>query len=185
MSDLKLLEDMSAKMYVYDVLQGAWEQEPNGFEANAKHVLTHLSKDLILKDFTDAKVVREQITPDLIQYAVRLMRWSAQAVGAVEYPSTESEQLARIRGKYGVGTAHACYIAAIGVMAASLHDHDHSRIREAAIEAAPAMARQAAGFLLEAVRIQAESNNFDILTSFDNRLASLRTRFGIPEPVKA
>jgi hypothetical protein len=32
------LETIDQKLRVYDLRQGGWEQEPNGFEANARHV---------------------------------------------------------------------------------------------------------------------------------------------------
>jgi len=74
------LETCAAKLYTYDVAQGAWEQEPNGFKANANHVLTHLAKSLVAKNFGDAHTNKTEIAPDSVQYALRLARWSSVPV---------------------------------------------------------------------------------------------------------
>jgi hypothetical protein len=69
------LESCAEKLRVYDVVQGGWEQEPNGFGANAGHVLTHLTKDLTNRNFSDSGIVRTALAPDSLQYALRLSRW--------------------------------------------------------------------------------------------------------------
>ena len=68
------LDQIDQKLRYYDVVQGAWEQEANGFEANANHVLTHLAKDLATKDFSDTEIVRDAIAPDSLAYGLRLAR---------------------------------------------------------------------------------------------------------------
>jgi hypothetical protein len=70
MLDYETIDRCAAKLWVYDVSDQAWEQEPNGFEVNASHVLTHLSKALWSKDFSDSNVVRTEIAPDSLQYAL-------------------------------------------------------------------------------------------------------------------
>lgn len=180
------LQDMSDKLYVYDVEQGAWEQEPNGFEANAKHVLTYLTKDLILKNFSDREVLQQQIAPDLLQYALRLGRWANQGITELLPDSQTYTRIIQIRNlnhNYAtMHTGHVSTLAAVGTMAANLHDHDHTSLREKAIIAQPEMARQAARFLVNAATRQAVNYSFDIDQAFDDRLTCLRERFGIPQP---
>ena len=51
-----ILNDCYGELFVYDVTQKGWEQEPFGFTANAQHLLTHLVKDGFSKDFNDPEL---------------------------------------------------------------------------------------------------------------------------------
>lgn len=177
------IEDISDKLRVYDVEQHGWEHEGLGLEVNARHVLIHLVKDISNKDFNDEELVRTAIAPDLIQYALRLCRWSDSGVDSllevydddlVANPSTS------FTANYEKDKSDT--LNAIGSLAGVLHDVDHETMRSRAREELPLAALSAAKFLLVATEFQVASIGFDLPDSFDNRLAQLRQRFGIPEP---
>jgi hypothetical protein len=183
------LEVCAEKLYVYDVEQGAWEQEPHGFEANAKHVLTHLAKDIVNKDFSSPELVQTAIAPDSMQYALRLGRWAGvEPQDMLVSPGDEwnvrrliARQVSRHRGSVIV---HATAFAeAMGELASNLHDLDHASTREVAIASRQDAMRETGRLLVNSARLQAEGHQFDLMEAFDARLAHLRERFGIPQPV--
>lgn len=178
------LEVCAKKLHVYDVEQGAWEQEPNGFEANAGHVLKHLRRDIIGKDFKDAAVVRTALVPDALQYALRLGRWSG-VVPEDMFPLPVGEMLARsVDARHGAVILQAAkYAAGTRVLADNLHDLEHAATREVAIKRRKDAMRSAGGMLLHYVEAQVVEFRMNPVETFDARLAHLRERFGIPQPV--
>lgn len=178
------LERMSQTLWVYDVVQGAWEQEYKGFDANVGHVLFHLAKDLTSKDFRDETVVTTAIAPDSVQYALRLGRWGHQKVEAllptVRTPHAAIRAADITRVELLPQAAHA---EAISTIAMNLHGADHESTRREAQRQRPAMVRHAAGLLLLSADLQSQDYGFDLAKVFDDRLQSLRNRFGIPQPV--
>lgn len=179
------LERLSQTLHVYDVDQRAWEQEGNGLEANARHVLTHMAKSLVTKDFSDPDVVRDEIAPDSIQYALRFGRWANIGIADL-LKKTNKEEHARSDAEESLGRrppmGFPSFVGATGVLAAHLHDLDHRSTREAALASAHEEIRSAARLLMDSANIQAFQFDFELEEAFDARLVVLRNRFGIPDP---
>lgn len=178
------LETLAEKLRVYDVTQGAWEHEPNSFEANARHVLTHLSKDLVGKDFSDIDLVRGAIAPDSVQYALRLSRWASVDTSEIANITQKEEDLRDIAqdGLVDLPWGFASFAGAVGVLAQNLHDFDHANTKEKAIIDTFNSMRSASRLLINSASIQSYQYGFPIIEAFDARLTTLRNRFDIPEP---
>jgi hypothetical protein len=180
------LEVLAHKLHVYDIDQGAWEQEGNGFEANARHVLTHLAKDVVTKDFSDEDLVRGAIAPDSIQYALRLSRWAGVETDEI-LELTQKEEDIRDTAEDGLRDlpwGYASFAGAVGVLAGNLHDLDHASARDGAVRGTHKAMRSASRLLLNSASIQSYQYGFSITEAFDNRIAVLRRRFSIPEPTE-
>lgn len=179
------LEAAAEKLRVYDVDQGAWELEADGYRANAGHVLTHLSKDMAVKHFSNKRTVQEEIAPDSLQYALRLARWTEKEAGALMPTQTDIESLdreARLGNFRKLPLRQVAFLNAIAVLGISLHDEDHASSREKAAKDRDRSAAEAGRLLVYGAMLQAEEFEFDLFETFDNRLITLRERFGIPEP---
>jgi hypothetical protein len=177
---------MSQELFIYDVIQHGWEQEPKGYEANAKHVLSHLSKNLF-KGFQNPEEVAAEIAPDSVMYALRLARWNCvepiigmdklvvdnSHIGVVEKAAADFLDLP----PHQVG-----YLAATVALARHVHGYDHDRMHESAIREQPQVVQEVGGLLLYSANLQADEMNFDLPQAFANRLGYLRDIFGIPEP---
>ncbi len=170
-------------LYTYDVTQGAWEQEPHGFEANARHVLTHLTKDLLAKDFKDPETVKTAIAPDSLQYALRFARWADLPPAELDFKEQDRQRIFTVASRLGRVSYHfAAFTEAAGTLAQNLHDLDHGNTSaEAQAGRKTAMAATASSLLLSA-DLASQRFDFDLVEAFDARLSSLRIRFGIPEP---
>ena len=180
------LEFLDQKLRVYDVDQGAWEQEPNGFAANARHVLTHLTKDMVGKDFSDVDLVRESIAPDSVQYALRLSRWSL-VKGAYLAEVTDTEESVRSIAEKGLENlpwGFASFAGAVCLLAQNLHDMDHKKTRDRASKDTHDTMRSVSRLLIDSASIQSNQYGFSLVKAFDARLSVLRNRFNIPEPTK-
>lgn len=178
------LERMDASLRVYDIYQGAWEQEPNGFESNTRHLLTHLAKDLAGKDFADDDLVRTAIAPDSVQYGLRLGRWAGVSIDHLARIKTRDQE---VRSKVEVGLKDlpwglACFVGATGILAQHLHDLDHAKNRDEALSNRSDTVGSAARLLIHSASIQAHQIGFPMTDAFDDRITFLRKRFGIPEP---
>ena len=177
------LRSISERLYVYDVVQGGWEQEPNGFEANVAHVLTHLAKDLSGKDFTDPKTIKESIAPDSVQYGLRLSRWANISVEDIDPKADGDPNLERIASGLGhASLSLAAYSAGMGELASQLHDRGHKSDRVNAILRRSPQMKMASSMLIYSANLYAEQYDFDLEKAFDTRLAGLRVRFRISEP---
>ncbi|MEK7603129.1 MAG: hypothetical protein AAB459_02720 [Patescibacteria group bacterium] len=181
------LEACAEKLRVYDVDQKGWEQEPNGFVANARHVLAHLVKDLATKDFTDEVLVRTAIAPDSVQYSLRLLRWGRVDVKRLANIANgpllaDSYITARHVNTSKKMIPFNRVLRATGYLAQNLHDLDHEQEKGVAEEQRQDAVLRAAGLLAISALSQAGAFNFDLVEAFDTRLASLRERFGIPDP---
>lgn len=180
------LELLSERLRVYDVDQGAWEQEPNGFDANVRHVLTHLAKDVATKDFTDRALVRGSIASDSLQYALRLGRWAGvRTVEMTEITGREEsikDFIEENRGITPLPVGFAAFVGAMGVLAQNLHDTDHESTHDIAMRNTYNAVRSTSRLLVLSSTVQSEHYNFGLMPAFDERLAVLRNRFGIPEP---
>lgn len=178
------LEQSASKLWVYDVLQQAWEQEPNGFEANAHHVLTHLTRTLWNKDFKDEVTVKTEIAPDSLQFALRLIRWGElpphrlfamnDPFGVIER-ATEQKNL-------DVPVHQVAFLQGTAILAEHLHALGHSSEREEAIKTRQSSVIGSGAVLMASAQYQAEEFGFDLIEAFDDRLAALRERFNIPDP---
>ena len=179
------MESLAEKLFVFDVVQGAWEHEAKGPGANARHVLTHMTKSLITKDFLNPEVVRDEIAPDSLQYALRFGRWIN--LGVVEITKlTNKEERARSGAEMNIGYdtpwGFPSFVGATGLLAGHLHDLDHKSTRAASRLKTPEMLRSVARLLFNSASIQAFQFGFELDDAFDARLATLRTRFEIPNP---
>lgn len=180
------LNEMSKELFVYDVVQHGWEQEPNGYEANAKHVLSHLAKNLF-KDFNSRKVVAGEIAPDSVMYALRLARWNRvePVIGVDQLIVDKSHADAAEEAAtdfLGIPLHQVSYMAATAALARHVHGYDHARDRESAIRVQPQFVQEVGGLLLYSANLQAGQMHFDLSQTFVNRLGHLRNIFGIPEP---
>ena len=180
------LEELAEKLRVYDVVQGAWEQEPNGFEANAGHVLTHLAKDIVGKNFNDPELVRTAIAPDSLQYGLRLARWSGIPVAGLVSVTMEEEHtrsgVERSMDYRKLPWGFASFAGGMQTLAQHLHEVGHKSTRDEAVYHTQASMRSASRLLINSASIQAHQLGFSFTGAFDDRLAFLRNRFGIPEP---
>jgi hypothetical protein len=182
-------EDLQAcaeKLYVYDVEQRGWEQEGRGFEVNAHHVLTHLVKESLNKNFSDPDVVSGEIAPDAMQYAIRLGRWSGLETSDLMPYAKGARYIAEHAGlRVGTVPVHwAAHAEAAGKLASNLHDLGHVAIREEAVGNRGGSMIYVARQLITCAEVAAETYGFDPLVAFDDRLAQLRERFGIPQPTE-
>jgi hypothetical protein len=177
-------ELLFAKLRVYDVDQGAWEQEPNGIDVNSRHVLTHLSKDMIGKDFTNPELVQTAIAPDSVQYALRLRRWASLPPVESSIPPEDSIKAAKqLKERLGKVPLHfALFAEGTAELARNLHDIDHESTRGSALRNRQNSIRKASWLLINSANLQAATFRFDLVDAFDARLASLREKSGIPEP---
>lgn len=176
------LISLTDKLTYYDVEQKAWEQEPNGFEANAHHVLTHLTKDVVNKDYTKRKLVEEEIAPDAVAYAIRLRRWAGIHPNQPVNWSVGTEQGSDLRRLGRIPLNLAFTLEANALLATHLHDLDHHKTRERAIENRSQIISGASDLLIVSADAAANQYRFSIIEAFDNRLAQLRERFDIPQP---
>jgi len=178
--------DMRQKLDYYDVVQHGWEQEHNGFEANAKHVLAHLTKDLMSKNYVQEHQVRTEIAPDLLQHGLRLQRWAGIEPGAlpVEWRDSRANTDKIKHHLGGLSTQVAILLEANAVLANNMHALDHQKDRPAAEASRYESIGRASGLLICSAEFQAELFNFDLCQAFDDRLAALRKRFKIPQPAQ-
>lgn len=183
MSGIANLQQMSDSLRYYDVDQQGWEHEGLGFEFNAAHVLKHLAKDIIKKDFKDPDVVRSAIAPDAMQYALRLGRWTDQDPSDLLPTDDQIQELYRLAGRFGqMPTSQVAYLQAASSIGDNLHSLDHSKERHSALVQAPIMARSAGGLLIYCASQLSHEYGFSVDEAFDARLNDLRTRFNIAQP---
>ena len=177
---------LSYELWLYDNAQHGWEQEPNGFEANAKHTLVHLSKNLV-KDFSDETILAKEIAPDSVFYALRLARWNSVlplvTAGQLEVEDTHlATTQATAERLPGLSLHQAGYIAATAALARHVHGYDHAKDLENTVAAQPPAVREVGGLLLYSAQLQAEQADFDLESACNNRLVRLRNLFGIAYP---
>jgi len=178
------LSKMTMELWLYDDVQHGWEQNPNGFEANAKHTLFHLTKNLV-KDFADEQTLAEEIAPDSAMYALRLTRWNAiqPFVLATELSieDTHVSVAETVAQRFsGIPLHQASYIAATSAVARHVHGYDHRDEYEETVAAQPELAKEAGGLLLYSAQLQAQQVGFDLEEAVYGRLSALRELFGIP-----
>lgn len=176
------IESMSMDLKIYDVDQHGWEHEDKGLEFNLDHVLTEVVRAR-RKDFFDPKVVREELTPDAIQYALRIARWTGFKRELVLPDSSltrsvdEHAKLIRTPS-----TRIAAYAAGEVMLADFTHKLDHEREAQAAQQFKMiSLSRISQAFMSFALE-SAHEFNFQPRAAFIDRLSGLRERFGIPQP---
>src|SRR3989344_8062446 len=175
------LETCAEKLKFYDVNQHGWEQEPNGFKANAEHVLTHLDQDVIRKDFYDPEVVLSAIAPDSLQYSFRLMRWTRQPLHTLEYRDSTNEHIKESADRLRIpNLARVARMASAGNLASHLHNLGHNNERQSARATRKESMSRVAAMLITSAELQAEQYDFDPIEAFNTRLSFLRQRYGIP-----
>jgi hypothetical protein len=185
MAGIESLDRMAGSLQVYDVEQGGWQFNKSGLVFNAGHVLTHLAGDQIRKDFSNPEVVKREIAPDAIAYALRLVRWTRSTFPDVfinpEDASLVNGLSQRIGGIKNLG--RAAWEAATGWLGMALHDTQHSETANEAKSRIAVSLRKPAGALLYCANTYVGQYGFDIEESFAARLEELRERFGIPQLV--
>lgn len=178
------LERCNSKLFVYDVTQRGWEQEPNGFKANIQHTLTHLGKDVYQKDFTDPEKAQFAIAPDNLMYALRVARWGNVLPKQIVSSDTSAKISTDRRLDYfnSLPEPVISQLAAIDAVADLIHEEDHIKSREKALGERFNKVLYASRLLLLGVNQQIEKFDFNIEDSFDYRLDFLRRKFNIPQP---
>lgn len=171
------LEAMGQRLADYDVRDGGWVHEGMGLTTNLSHVYMHLSGVIIRKNFGDAEVIRNEVTPDSLQYALRFGRWTNRDIGELMMPDEFSDAPTDIEAVPETRRDYLAVKSAAQKLYPIAHDAQHG-------EQAPqwlltTAASFAAGRLLESVLDQADMFGFDIEESFDHRLAQLREDFGV------
>lgn len=178
------LESCNRSLFIYDVTQRGWEQEPNGFEANIRHTLTHLAKDAFRKDFNNPEMVQYAIAPDNLMYALRLSRWGG--VLPKQILSSDSSALIAVDRKFEyfstLPESLVTQFAAVDAVADLIHEEDHTSSNQVAVKDRFNKVLHASRILLLGVNQQAEKYDFNIEDSLDHRLDELRKRFDIPQP---
>lgn len=176
------IEAMSMDLEVYDADQNGWEHEAKGLEFNLNHTLKELVRAR-RKDFYDPDVVRAELAPDAMQFALRLARWTgfkrelvlpgAQTESYVNAYATRIRTAARRIGAFAAGEV---------MLANYTHKLDHASEREEAIQTKfihlPPVSKALMLFALDS----ANEFDFNPRNSFVKRLSDLRERFGIPQP---
>lgn len=179
-----MIDELSAELRVYDVDQGGWEHEPKGLKFNAEHVLKEVVRAR-RKDMLDPAVVVSELAPDAVQYALRLGRWAGVAADDM-LPGIHTRTAAAEHGsKYKVPQVYLSSWALAEITLADFtHSLDHKSERARARKAAARDLGRCAGHMLHFVEVAAVTHSFSVQDSFRSRLASLRERFGIPQPAE-
>lgn len=170
MLQLSAIQRCYDSLYIYDVEQQGWEQEPNGIQANLAHTLTHLVKDAYRKDFLNSQLVQEAIAPDNLMYALRFVRWGSLPLLEVLKDSLSDR------------SAQDLHAEASDTIADLLHEEDHRSSREGAVAQRNNKLNKAASLLISSAQKQSAEYGFDLEKSFMERLRQLRIRFNIPDP---
>lgn len=177
------LETCAKKLFVYDVEQGAWEQERNGIKANLEHTLTHFAKDMTKKDYADRVVARMAIAPDCLQFAIRLARWTGQSAGNMTVDEAVVDELKELPlrlSSRSFGQLSATH--AMSIIGDSMHSYGHASEKRDSVYGWEETARRAGSLLVHCATIQAGVYGFDPIEAFDQRLTDLRWRFAVVEP---
>lgn len=177
---------MAEELRVYDIEQRGWEHETQGFDANASHVLTHLAKGLLIKDFGDPNQVECEIAPDSVQYALRFARWGEFPVATItDSPLSfvdEHPPAAPLWERGDEAPGLRPYISATILLNAYVHDLGHTEARLLARRDVGETAVRISRHLLYSAQEQAAAFGFPLSTAFYDRLIELRDRFHIPQP---
>lgn len=175
------LEAMSTDLKIYDVDQGGWEHEGKGFDFNVDHTLSELVR-MRSKDFYDPVVVKSEIAPDAVQYALRLARWTGYDLdfvlpGARISPvgSSIDEAIAVHAAKMRIISLRtAAYSASEVQLAGFTHSLDHESERQVALankfDTLPRVSQALLRFALDS----GEEYGFRVQVSFFDRLIALR-----------
>ncbi len=177
------LDTMSEQLRVYDVDLQGWEHQSKGFGVNVRHVFTHLTKDLVGKDFSDEDLVRGAIAPDSIVYALRLSRWTNIDTDYVAKVTSKEEAIMDMAemGLENLPWGFASFAGAVGLLATNLHDQDHEKTHQGAMLGAHNTMKSASRLLIHSAAIQSHQYGLSIMEAFDSRLTVLHDRFGIPK----
>ncbi len=179
------LEKMAEKLYVYDVVQGAWEHEGKSVHTNVNHVFYHLVKDMTDSNKPlDGKGIIKALAPDNVQYALRLGRWTGNTPEEMIQDAAyyKDQTLGNVAEVGRLEVSRLATVVAIGKLAKNLHDTDHQKTHEDAEEALPQVAKHASAWLLYASVLQSDHHGINLEQAFDQRLFDLRERFNIPQP---
>ncbi len=171
MISLQELQKCYDLLYIYDVEQKGWEQEPNSFTANAAHTLTHLVKDGHRKDFVNAELASKAIAPDNLMYALRFIRWG----------NLDSNEVLGLAKKQESSNPKWLHAEAVSCLAELLHEEDHASAREQAISERVKKLAGLTALLVASADAHARECNVRLEHAFRDRLQGLRVRFNIPE----
>jgi hypothetical protein len=177
------LELCAQELYVYDVIQGGWVHEQRGLEVNVGHVLTHLTKGYLSKNFMDSDEVRTAIAPDSAQYALRLARWTGHPAAELAGP-TSDDKINAVANNLGfvLRTSPIGLMVATGLVGDSLHTMGHASDIEAVRDEIDEPLMEAGRFLARYAIKSAVYYGNDFKESFDARLAEIRQVSDIDNP---
>lgn len=178
MIDRTQLGRMNDALTVYDVDQGGWENETLGLEYNLKHVALHLARDLVRKNFMDYRVVRDDLMPDAVAYALRISRWTDSGLAIPSVGAFSIDQA--VYDSYSsLGLPHASWLIAAGQLSNAVHGLEHKTEEAESRLRLKGNALNAAGALMTCAQFQAREYGLDIEESLIRKLDALRIRFGI------
>lgn len=182
------LEVCAQELYVYDVVQEGWVHEPRGLEVNVGHVLTHLTKSYLSKNFMDRDEVRTAVAPDSVQYALRFARWTGSEPAELAGPTSDEKRQTVIDNLgFALTTNPIDFMVATGLVGESLHELGHISYEEADSDEIKLKLIRAGRFLTRYALGKAIYYGFDFKESFDARLAEVRhlSRKGEPTAEQA
>jgi hypothetical protein len=185
MVDLDRLGEAADKLSVFDIDEGRWPEESDGFHANAARVFAGLEEDLSERDFTNPLDTEYRVAPNAVIAALRLGRWTGQAEGELspgllrvrmlaptpQEPIT-AKTLARNAGS--VSIQEIAFAEAAATIRVHLSDKVDSGREWYARKDVLFSARRAARLLLYSAALQAEMHDFPLFQAFDARLGELR-----------
>lgn len=194
MIDVADLGAAAERIKTFDVDEGKWPAEAEGFEENAARTLAHLEADLAWRDFSNRHDVEWRLAPDAVRFAIRLGRWTGQSDGLLveepPYPAINilmptPEQVSVVnflsRDLDGVPPHQVAFAEAVATIDDHLHAHaDPGRQKEAA-DGKLYTARRAARLLLYAADLQAEEYDFDLFRALDLQMGAAQVHTGNPE----
>ncbi len=180
------LDEMAGNLYVYDVIEGGWKHEDDGFELNAHRVLSSIVKGMFHRDFTSTWEVPKFIAPDTVRYGLRLGRWTQQSPNDLVPASREEVIATRLANRVGeTPVSQAAVWEATEKLAGNLDDLSHASTREAAIDKRVPVIQDVVRLLLVSANLQAESLGFDLVEAFDARLETLNRQFHPVFPIRS
>ncbi|MDQ3159122.1 MAG: hypothetical protein M3P98_03255 [bacterium] len=171
------INEMYLELHQYDVVENLWAFNDAGLLGNMTHVVHHLTKGDLKKDFNDPNVMQTEVVPDDIQYALRMARWCSFFPEEVKPPADSKITIDAGILKHNVkaptiSMAHRW--TARSLLATIAHDSEHSILTGGNMIRDPGTEKDIAKHLFRAATLDAKTYEFDPIEAFYTRLAYLR-----------
>jgi len=132
--------------------------------------------------------VESEIAPDLMQYGLRIVRWgnlALQDIAQTIDPQIVDPEVVMAQARRGLRTTKYAPITTVEfanalLLGRQVHDEDHRSSRIEAIAMRSERLPKVASLLLQTAHMQSDRGNFDLQSSLETRLMSLRERFDVP-----